>query len=139
MNEKEFPNLAVIHVPPREEGFLQEVIDAACTPLRDSVRFPLLQWLAAWRAFVTAPELSPHPLLNRTPHPGAAFVAMAYEAAEITLVLAATDMQHCPEALWANAKYWRDDVGTGVTVTRLVRDPIATAPGGSAPVGPQRR
>jgi len=121
---KDYPNLAVIHVPLSGAG-ATKVIDAACQPLRDSARFPLLRWLAAWRAFVTAPEISAHPLLNRTPHPGAAFVAMAYEAAEITLAPAATDMQHCPESLWANAKYWRDEVGNDVTVTRLVRDPHA--------------
>jgi hypothetical protein len=78
-----------------------------------------------WRAFVTLPESMPHPLLNRMPHPGAAFVSMAYEAAEITLVPGATDMQHCPELLWANAKYWRDAVGANVEITRLVRDPEA--------------
>jgi len=120
-----FPNLAVIDVPPPSGASLDAVVEAARTPLRDSLRYPLLRWLAAWRAFLTLPEASPHPLANRTPHPAAALVAMAYEAAELTLVPAATDMQHCPELLWANAKYWRSAVGANVTITRLIRDPEA--------------
>jgi hypothetical protein len=122
-----YPNVAIIEVPlPAERA--QLVLDAARTPTRDTMRFPLMRWLAAWRAFVSLPETIPHPLLNRVPHPGAAFVAMAYEAAEVTLVPGATDLQHCPELLWANAKYWGSAVGNNVRVSRTLRDEAARVP-----------
>jgi hypothetical protein len=124
MNAKSYPNLAVIDVPLAGE-LRERAVVAAREPMRDVLRYPLFRWLAVWRAFVSVPESVPHPLWNRTPHPGAAYVAMVYEAAEITLVPGATDMQHCPEVLWANAKYWRDAVSENVRITRLVRDPEA--------------
>ena len=119
-----FPNLALIHIPLPTRAQVDAVITAARTPNRDLTRFPLWRWLAAWRAFVTAPETMPHPLQNRIPHPGAAFVAMAYEAAEITLIPGATDVQHCPELLWANAKHWGHAVSAEVDIQafRVRRD-----------------
>jgi hypothetical protein len=125
LDDDAFPNLAVIDVPPVERGSHRAIVEAARRPMRDAVRFPLLRWLAAWRAFVTAPEAMSHPLLNRIPHPGAGFVAMAYEAAEVTLIPGAVDMQHCPELLWANAKHWGEAVGANVRIYRLLRDPDA--------------
>jgi hypothetical protein len=116
-----FPNLAVINVPLPAQG-AEQVVEAARMPMRDALRFPLLRWLATWRAFITMPESMPHPLLNRLPHPGAALVAMAYEAAEVTLIPGATDLQHCPELLWANAKHWGHAVGDDVKVFRVLRD-----------------
>lgn len=122
-----YPNLAVIHVP-LTAAKSEQVREAARLPTRDSLRFPLMRWLAAWRAFVTLPETVPHPLLNRMPHPGAAFVALAYEAAEVTLIPGATDLQHCPELLWANAKHWNQAVGDNVHVFRTLRDEGAVVP-----------
>ncbi|HKU44185.1 MAG TPA: hypothetical protein VJR89_38755 [Polyangiales bacterium] len=128
------PNVAVITVPLKSDE-RDRVLMAARTPLRDPMRFPLLRWLSTWRAFVSMPESMPHPLLNRVPHPGAAFVAMAYEAADITLIPGATDLQYCPELLWANAKYWSDAVRQDVRVFRKLRDESATAPKAkSAPI-----
>lgn len=124
---QQFPNVAIIDVPVDAERN-RAVVAAACTPMRDPIRFPLLRWLASWRAFITLPEVVPHPLLNRTPHPGAAFVAMAYEAADVTLIPGATDLQHCPELLWANAKYWGSAVGDDVQVFRALRDRDARTP-----------
>lgn len=121
-----WPNLAVIQVA----GVSAEpIVSAAREPLREGLRYSLWPWLAAWRAFALAPEAGPHPLLTRVPHPGAALVALAYEAAEVTLVPAATDFQHCPELLWANAKHWGESVGEhGVRIWRCIRDGDARAP-----------
>ncbi|MCS6797101.1 MAG: hypothetical protein NZ898_00995 [Myxococcota bacterium] len=77
---------------------------------------------------MTAPESRPHPLLDRTPHPRAALVAMAFEAAGITRMPGATDLQYCPELLWGNVKYWTESIAPLVRLWSLVRDDEARAP-----------
>jgi len=127
LDAEAFPNLALMRVPLPDPARAEAVVNAARTPIRDLQRFPFLRWLASWRAFVTSPETVPHPLQNRTPHPGAAFISMAYEAAEITLIPGATDLQHCPELLWANAKHWSHAVcaSEDVEIFRVARDQTA--------------
>jgi hypothetical protein len=134
---------------PRPADPKQLLFAAAVEPLRDQVRFPFLDWLAAWRAFTTAPYRFTNPSRENLPHPGAAFCEYVLEAAHVDITPGATAPNSCPETIWATLLRWHQQMaatGVDLRVWYVARDPrcaareplaksLAPAPAGKQPAG----
>jgi hypothetical protein len=75
----------------------------AVCPCDDRGRFPLWQWLGAWKAFVHGGE---DPVARGMAHPGAALCQYVYEAIGVDITPGAMAPDTCPETLWSTALYW---------------------------------
>ena len=127
-DEKAWPNKALIGFTFQEtEGGrtpaerVRRVLDAAREPKAVRERYDLWQMIATWQPYLFE---YPNPLVERSPHPGAAYVRWALGMAGIEGAPGALDEFDAPEHFWAAANYWYEsyaDASVGVKVT-LVRD-----------------
>ena len=92
---------------------------AALDPNRMRARYSLWEWLGPWQAYLHAPDAHENPVAAGLAHPGAAFVEMAYDAAEIQLTPGATAPNTCPEMLWSSFLYWYEAVGESLGTLRV--------------------
>jgi hypothetical protein len=130
-DEKAWPNKALIGFTFKEaEGGrtpaerVRRVLDAAREPKAVRERYDLWQMIATWQPYLFEPARYPNPLVERSPHPGAAYVRWALGMAGIEGAPGALDEFDAPEHFWAAANYWYEayaDASVGVKVT-LVRD-----------------
>jgi hypothetical protein len=126
-----WPNKALIGFTFRENKGDQSpakrvkaVLEAATDPRKIRERYDVWSMIAAWQSYLFEPHRHANPLVERSPHPGAAYVRWALGMAGIEGAPGALDELDAPEHLWAAANYWYDaysDASVGVTVS-LVRD-----------------
>ncbi len=138
------PNLALISfrflVEPERR---QAVLDRARTPDAARDRYDFHALAGAWQAFLFDPEGEPNPLTRDVPHPGAAYLRWALEAAGLESAPGAVHQNDAPEHLWAAALRWskayaRSDLRVRVEVASSIRDPRCTTsdPGRGIPERP---
>lgn len=104
-NHLRYPNLAFGTQRATGAGSRkQQVVDAVLQPMQDRVRYPLWEWLGAWKAF--AHGARDNPLVSHLAHPGAALCDYAYAAAGLDITPGADAPDTCPEMLWSTLLYW---------------------------------
>jgi hypothetical protein len=110
-DEATTPHLTFACINWGEHSRARDIRAAALDPNRDRARYSLWHWLGAWSAHLHDPDAHPNPVAEGIAHPGAAFVEMAYGAADIQLTPGATAPNTCPEMLWSSFLYWYEAVG----------------------------
>jgi hypothetical protein len=135
---EEWPNRAVIGFTflPVPQGTapadrVARVFKAVAEPKAIRERYDLWDMLAGWQSFLFTPNRRPNPLVDRFPHPGAAFVRWALGMAGIEGAPGALDEFDAPEHFWAAANYWYrqyadPSVGVRLSLVRDVRDKAGT-------------
>ena len=114
LDGKQYPHLALVGFRP---GDVQQnpaaanidgtkIREAALSPNRERIRFPLWNYLGGWARYLYDTSACPNPLDNNVPHPGASFCEYAFEAGGIDLNPNATGPQASPELFWAAAVHW---------------------------------
>ena len=104
-NHVRYPNLAFgTRRAAGAEERKQTAVDAVLHPLRDRARYPLWEWLGAWKAFVHGSR--DNPLVSHLAHPGAALCDYAYAAAGLDITPGAEAPDTSPETLWSTLLYW---------------------------------
>jgi hypothetical protein len=110
---------------------LRAVLDAARNEKAVRERYDLWKMIAAWQPYLFEPHRTPNPLVERSPHPGAAYVRWALGMAGIEGAPGALDEFDAPEHFWAAANYWYEtyedaSVGVSLTLVRDIADPAGT-------------
>jgi hypothetical protein len=135
---KAWPNKALIGfrfveteggVAPRAR--LRSVLEAARNEKAIRERYDLWKMIASWQPYLFEPQRTPNPLVERSPHPGAAYVRWALGTAGVEGAPSALDEFDAPEHFWAAANYWyqsyeQPSVGARVSLVRDIRDPSAS-------------
>ena len=127
---EDWPNKALIGFTFREvkggdapSKRVKSVLDAATDSRKIRERYDVWSMIAAWQPYLFEPHRHANPLVERSPHPGAAFVRWALGMAGIEGSPGALDELDAPEHLWAAANYWYEAYAKSVAVTvSLVRD-----------------
>lgn len=96
---------------PVDPDWRKHLLNAAQNPNAARPQFTFYAWLAEWIRFAMLPYSVPNPLLEGMPHPGAAFVDYACNAAGLDLVPGASSPATSPEHLWATFLHWHGHVG----------------------------
>lgn len=107
---------------------LRAVIDAARNEKAIRERYDLWKMIASWQPYLFEPHQTPNPLVERSPHPGAAYVRWALGMAGVEGAPGALDEFDAPEHFWAAANYWYEtyadpSVGVSLSLVRDIADP----------------
>jgi hypothetical protein len=109
---------------------LRAVLDAARNEKAIRERYDLWKMIASWQPYLFEPHRTANPLVEKAPHPGAAYVRWALGMAGVEAAPGALDEFDAPEHFWAAANYWYDSyeqpsVGVSLSLVRDIRDPSA--------------
>ncbi len=109
---------------------LRTVLDAARNEKAIRERYDLWRMIASWQPYLFEPQRVSNPLVEKSAHPGAAYVRWALSMAGVEGAPGALDEFDAPEHFWAAANYWYDtyeqpSVGVSLSLVRDIRDPSA--------------
>jgi hypothetical protein len=87
------------------------VLDRAKYPNASVDRIDLWSMVCDWQPYLFDSHRYRNPLLESTPHPGAAFVTWALDAGGIDVTMGASEPTDAPEHIWAVANWWSEAHG----------------------------
>jgi hypothetical protein len=106
---------------------VKQVLTAARNVKLVRERYDLWSIVGSWQPYLFEPAKIPNPLVEGSPHPGAAFVRWALSMAGVEGTPSALDEYDAPEHFWAASKYWYKQyadpsVAVKISVVRQIGD-----------------